>query len=113
MANKFKKTTIFDLINEPVYNPLFVEVTDPEQAIFIMAMHGNFTAQKAYLQMADPATWNEKSEEYKKRIAKEEARPIFISIDEVLTKEELNEYRELNENEQEEYLKTKWRERNQ
>lgn len=111
--NNFKKTTIFDLINKHCYNPLFVEVTDPEQALFIMAMHGNFTAQKAYLQMSDPATWNEKSREYKKRIAKEEAIPMFISINELLTKEELNEYRELNENEQQEYINRKWRERNQ
>ena len=71
--------TIFDLINEPVFNPLFTEITDPMQALFIMAMHGNFTAQKAYLEINDPAHYDPKSKEYKERMRKEEeARPFII-----------------------------------
>lgn len=109
----YKKTTIFDLINEPCLNPLFLEITNPLQALIIMSKMGDVRAQIAYLKVTNPAKWDDKSKEYKERMRKEEARPMFIGINEVLTKEELNEYRELNENEQEEYLKTKWRERNQ
>ena len=90
--NNFKKTTIFDLINEPVFNPLFTEITDPMQALFIMAIHGNFRAQKAYLEINDPAHYDPKSKEYKERMRKEEEKPPVLSnfLYELLNKDELN-----------------------
>lgn len=96
--NNFKKTTIFDLINEPVFNPLFTEITDPMQALFIMGIHGNFTAQKAYLEINDPAHYNPKSKEYKERMQQEsQPRPFIIDVDgekymTVCTKKQLKEY---------------------
>lgn len=96
--NNFKKTTIFDLINEPVFNPLFTEITDPMQALFIMGIHGNFRAQKAYLEINDPAHYNPKSKEYKERMQQEnQPRPFIIDVDDekymtVCTKKQLKEY---------------------
>ena len=110
---KFKKDTIFDLLNEPTYNIFFDEIQDPEEALYWQALRGNFTAQKFILQKTDPATWDDKSKEYKEKIAKKDARPVLIDINELFTKEELKEYKEMNESELEEYLNLKWRERNQ
>ena len=113
IMQKFKKDTIFDLLNEPTYNIFFDEIQDPEEALYWQALRGNFTAQKFILQKTDPATWDDKSKEYKEKIAKKDARPVLIDINELFTKEELKEYKEMNESEQEEYLNLKWRERNQ
>ena len=93
--NNFKKTTIFDLINEPVFNPLFTEITDPMQALFIMAMHGNFTAQKAYLEINDPAHYDPKSKEYKERVRQEKQPRVFLFDNGqgvICTKQQLKEY---------------------
>lgn len=110
---QFKKDTIFDLLNEPTYNIFFDKIQDPEEALYWSARRGDFTAQKFILQKTDPATWDDKSKEYKEKMAENTPRPILIDINELFTKEELKEYNEMNESEQEEYLNLKWRERNQ
>lgn len=107
--------SIFDLLQKQTYNIFFDEIKDPEDALYWLAINGNFRAQKAYLEFKDPAHYDPKSKEYKERIRKENElrlRPILIdfdNLDKFLNENELKEYNQLNNQvEQEKYLKLKW-----
>ena len=95
---EYKKTTIFDLLQEKTYNPFFDKIENPMQALFWTAKMGNTRACIEYLKINDPAKWDSDSKEYKERIKQEsQPRPFIIDVDgkeymTVCTKEQLKEY---------------------
>lgn len=94
---EYKKTTIFDLLDEETYNITYPEITDPMQALFWSVKMGDFRAIKAYLEINDPAHYDPKSKEYKERMQGSEPRPFIIDVDgeeymTVCTKEQLKAY---------------------
>ena len=95
---EYKKTTIFDLLDEETYNITSPEITDPMYALFWSAKMGDFRAIKAYLEINDPAHYDPKSKEYKERMQQEsQPRPFIIDVDgveymTVCTKKQLKEY---------------------
>ena len=85
----------FDLLQDKTYNPFDDEIKTPFDALFWSAKDGNFTAQKAYLEITNPAEWNPQSKEYKERISKEN-QPRPFTIDDkysiICTKQQLKTY---------------------
>lgn len=79
---EYKKTSIYDLLQEETYNITYPEITDPMQALFWTAKMGNVRATIEYLKINDPAKWDSDSKEYKERMKKEnQPRPFIIEID--------------------------------
>ena len=70
--------SIFDLLQKQTYNIFFDEIKDPEDALYWLAINGNFRAQKAYLEFKDPAHYDPKSKEYKERIKQDNQPRVFI-----------------------------------
>ena len=93
---EYKKTTIFDLLDEETYNITSPEITDPMYALFWSAKMGDFRAMKAYLEINDPAHYDPKSKEYKERIRQEsQPRPFMVDNNQymtICTKEQLKAY---------------------
>ena len=94
---EYKKTTIFDLLDEETYNITYPETTDPMQALFWTAKMGNVRAMIEYLKINDPAHYDPKSKEYKERMQESQPRPFIIDVDgkeymTVCTKEQLKTY---------------------
>ena len=79
---EYKKTSIYDLLQEETYNITYPEITDPMQALFWTAKMGNTRACIEYLKINDPAKWDSDSKEYEERMKKEnQPRPFIIEID--------------------------------
>lgn len=88
--------SIFDLLQKQTYNIFFDEIKDPEDALYWLAINGDFKAQKAYLEFKDPAHYDPKSKEYKERIRQEsQPRPFMVDNNQymtICTKEQLKAY---------------------
>lgn len=90
---EYKKTTIFDLLQEKTYNPFFDEFKSPMDAILWSIKNGNFQVMKAYLETTDPTHYDPKSKKYKERIQGNKPRPFIIDDKYciICTKEQLKE----------------------
>ena len=91
---EYKKTSIYDLLQEDTYNITYPEITDPMQALFWTARMGNTRACIEYLKINDPAKWDSDSKEYKERMKKENQPRPFIIDDKysiICTKKQLKE----------------------
>lgn len=92
---EYKKTSIYDLLQEETYNITYPEITDPMQALFWTAKMGNTRACIEYLKINDPAKWDSDSKEYKERMKKEnQPRPFLFDNGQgvICTKQQLKEY---------------------